>query len=230
VIILYGAAQVPFTEKVRRALLYKKLEFQLREPRSEADYKRWSPNGQLPALEIDGERTADSTAILMHLDALHPEPPLLSRDVKVAEQQRQLEDWTDASFIYYYTRWFGMQEVPLPLKVEDDASRVRPTSPVPERGLGPSSRRLLAWLKAGGTWERPETALVRGLGDRLGDLVNFLGGRQYFYADQLSIADLGVYSMLRFMTADVIPGSARLLTSRSTLLDFMRRVEAETGG
>ena len=36
-------------------------------------------------------------------------------------------------------------------------------------------RRLGAWLRAGGTWERPETALLRQVADRMDDLVNFLG-------------------------------------------------------
>jgi glutathione S-transferase len=89
---------------------------------------------------------------------------------------------------------------------------------------------MVAWLRAGGTWERPETALVRGLSDRLGDLVNLLGTRPFFYASQVSMADLAVYGMLFVMRLDTIPGAARLLLERPTLLDFMRRVEDATGG
>ena len=53
-------------------------------------------------LEIDGERNADSTDILCRLDQLYPNPPLLSSDPKVAEAQRQLEDWADESFLWYF--------------------------------------------------------------------------------------------------------------------------------
>ena len=62
---LYGPAQAPFTEKVRRALIY--------------------------------EGVLDSTDILLRPDELPPEPPLLCVDPKVAQRQRELEDWTDAS-------------------------------------------------------------------------------------------------------------------------------------
>ena len=69
-ITLYGPAQAPFTEKVRRALIYKGIEFELREPRTLEDYKRWSPKtGMLPVLDIHGERIPDSTDILLRLEA-----------------------------------------------------------------------------------------------------------------------------------------------------------------
>ena len=61
---------------MRRALLLKGIDFQLREPNGPEDYRRWSPDtGLLPVLEIDGQRTADSTDILFRLDALCPNPP-----------------------------------------------------------------------------------------------------------------------------------------------------------
>ena len=60
--------------------------------------------------------------------------------------------------------------------------------------------------------------------------VNFLGARPFFYANQLSMADLAVYSMLNTMRGDVMPGSAVALAQRPTLVAFMARVEAVTGG
>jgi glutathione S-transferase len=167
-------------------------------------------------LEIDGARTPDSTDILFRLDALYPEPPLLADDPKIAGLQRQLEEWADESFLWYFLAFS---------RLRPDATASRPRSRLPR-----SLRRLLAWLRSGGTWERPNTALVRGLGDRLDDLVNFLGGRTFFYADRPSIADLGVYGMLYTMRLDTIPGSARMLEQRPALLEFMRRLERKTGG
>ena len=104
-ITLYGPAHTPFTEKVRRALLYKGLEFELVEPTRGEDYKRWSPKtGQLPVLDLHGEHVPDSTDILVRLDQAYPEPPLLSPDPTVAAQQRQLEEWADESFLYYFMK------------------------------------------------------------------------------------------------------------------------------
>ncbi len=220
-IILYGPTFAPYTEKVRRALMLKKLEYQLREPESAEDYKRWSPvTGLLPVLEIDGERTYDSTAILLELDRRHPEPPLLSSDPTVAGQQRQLEDWADESLAWYFGRWLAMRppEGAPPEKPHRGIARIAPL------------RRAAAFLRAGGTWERPEADLLRGIGRRLDDLVNFLGGRPFFYADQISMADLGVYGMLHTLMRDAIPASSKIVMDRPVLLEFMHRVENATGG
>jgi glutathione S-transferase len=226
-IVLYGPSQAPYTEKVRRALVYKGLDFELREPQSAEDYKRWSPKtGQLPVLDLHGEHVPDSTDILVRLDALYPEPPLLSTDPKVAGQQRQLEDWADESFSWHYMRYRHMVE-----------HRGVPTAREPQLAVGMSAvrsgrslRRLLAWLRSGGTWERPLTGLLRQLGQRLDDLVNFLGTRPFFYSDRLGMADLAVYGMLFTMRRDAIPGSAIELSRRPTLVEFMARVERATGG
>ncbi len=228
-VTLYGPTQAPFTEKVRRALIFKGVPFELREPQSPEDYKRWSPKtGMLPVLDVDGEHIPDSTVILYRLDQLYPDPPLLSGDPKVSQQQRQLEDWADESFLWYFMKYRRMVARNTPPLVGNDREEPGAAEPRPVRsGL---ARRLLAWIRAAGTWERPLTGLHRELGDRLDDLVNFLGARPFFYADQLSMADLAVYSMLFVMRNDAIPGGSVVLSRRPTLVEFMLRVEAATGG
>ena len=222
-IVLYGPRQTPFTEKVRRALEMKQLAYEHREPSGPEDYRRWSPEtGLLPVLTIDGDRIADSTAILLRLDEQFPRPPLLAAEPKIATQQRQLEDWADESFLFYFLKW----------------QRIRQERERAEAAAGPPKgfariamlRRLVAWLRAGGTWERPETAISRGIGDRLDDLVNLLGTRPFFYADRPSMADLAVYGMLHSVEHGSIPGASQSLLSRPGLVAYMRRVEAETGG
>ncbi|HKJ25955.1 MAG TPA: glutathione S-transferase family protein [Myxococcota bacterium] len=86
---LYGSVGTPYTEKVVAALRLKGLDFTLVEPQRPEDLRRWSPEtGLLPAIEFDGERTHDSSAILDRLEARFPEPALLSRDPKMAREQR----------------------------------------------------------------------------------------------------------------------------------------------
>jgi glutathione S-transferase len=213
---LYGAANVPYTEKCRRGLQFKGLTFTLHEPAGPEDYKRWNPKtGLLPAMRVDGELVIDSTDILLRIDEIQPDPPLLSPDPQVAEQQRSLEDWADESFLYYFRRW-------VQLTAEQQQ---------PEKRRGPPAlRALAAWLAAGGTWERPHTAILRGIDDRLSDLVNFLGSRNFFYADQLSMADLSVHAMLLTCRNQFMDGTGPLLARQPTLLAFMERVEGVTGG
>jgi len=219
-ITLYGPTRIPFTEKVRLALLYKGLPFELVEPASREDYWRWNPqSGLLPVLEIAGERIPDSTAILRRLDELYPEPPLLSSDLRIRSQQQQLEDWADENLLWYFNKW---------IRIRDAAA---------ENGAEPRGwlasvrwlRRAGAWLRAGGTWERPETGVIRGIADRLDDLLGFLGTRPFFYSDRVSMADLGVYAMLYSLSLGSIPGSQKIVLNRPPLVDFMRRVETATG-
>ena len=127
----------------------------------------------------------------------------------------------DAALRFYVTE-LGLREV----------RRRESESPQEARGWRriPGVRQVLAWLRAGGSWERPETALLRGVDDRLADLVNLLGTRRFFYADQPSIADLGVYGMLFVLRMDAMLGSARMIASRPSLIEFMRRLEEATGG
>lgn len=225
-ITLYGPSLAPYTEKVRRALLYKGLDFDFQEPTSPEDYQRWNPkSGMLPALTIDDELVEDSTQILYALDERFPDPPLLAADPTVAAQQRQLEDWADESFLWYFTKHLRMLDQEMSLPLAGGAQR----SPVESESSG-TLRRFAAWLRAGGTWERPLTGLLRELGLRLDDLVNFLGARPFFYAERLSMADLGVYAMLFTMRNDSIPGASQLLALRPSLIAFMARVEEATPG
>ncbi len=212
VIKLYGPSNTPFTEKVRRALILKGLDFEHFEPEGPDDFKRWSPKtGLLPVLEIDDEHIPDSTEILNRLEELYPEPSLLSTDPRIAGQQRQLEDWADSNLSWSFNKWRA----------------TRDTVPSEERS---GFRLLLGLLKTGGTWERPEISIVRSLGDRMDDLIGFLGSRPFFYSDTVSMADLSVYSMLITMRRDFIPGSVKLLEARPALVDLMTRIESVTGG
>jgi glutathione S-transferase len=220
-VTLYGPRKIPFTEKVRRALLYKGIEFEVVEPTSPDDYRRWNPEtGLLPVLAVGSDIYPDSTFILFKLDEIYPDPPLLAPDPRVSGQQKQLEEWADENLLWYFNKWLRSQEAEAGAEAERSRTLLQKI---------PGIRTFLAWLRAGGTWERPETAILRGVGDRLDDLLGFLGARPFFYSNTVSMADLGVYSMLYSLGLGVIPRSQRLITERAALVDFMRRVEAETG-
>jgi glutathione S-transferase len=211
---LYGQSSTPFTEKCRRALVFKGLDFELHLSSGPEDVRRWSPvTGLLPVMTVDGELVSDSTNILLRLEQIRAEPPLLSPDPSVAAQQRNLEDWADESFLWYWMEWF----------------RLAAEAPGPPPSAWSRLRRRLG-ARPDEARRRAQAELVRGLEDRLSDLVNFLGARPFFHADRVSLADLTVHAMLLTLRGDAITGSARLLAEQPTLVDFMRRVEEVTGG
>ena len=233
---LYGLSAAPFTEKVVRGLRLKRLAFELYEPQTPEDYRRWNPEtGLLPLLDLDGERVHDSTAILLRLDERFPDPPLLASDPRTAAAQRRLEEWADESFFWYWLRWQGTQPQASAIPVQRALADARPGVDPPAAGVGRAVRALGARLlrrSPGRSAGRPADAvrLLDELDQRLRDLVRLLAGRPFFYSERVSMADLAVFAMLRSLAADSIPGGAQLLGRHAGLGAFMRRVEQATGG
>jgi glutathione S-transferase len=213
-ITLYGPREVPFVLKVELALVLKKLDFTLEEPQGPEDFKRWSPEtGLLPVIDVDGTRVHDSSAILDFLDERFPEPPLLSSDPKLASSQRTLESWAEQSFRFY---WMNYLRALVRADEETDGDSSSPRAGVRSR----LSRRKKA------PTPNFQEGLGKEFGQRLDDLVNFLGRRPFFYSDRVSRADLAVYSFLHYIPGAAGPLVAAAVESRQPLVDLMGRVEA----
>jgi glutathione S-transferase len=239
VITLYGPRASPFTEKVARGLALKKLEFVVVEPECAEDYRRWNPvTGTLPVADLGGERVHDSTAILLRVNELLPEPPLLSPDPRIAENQLRLARWVEETFFWYWNRWMrrpGDSPLVGPFRafagesLAEAERRVR--QPEPPRPTGVSLRSWVASRMRAHAESEPcseEERVLRESGHRVDDLARLLVPRPFFFADRLSIADLAAYAMLRSLSLDSIPGSRRHLERHPELLEFMARVEQET--
>ena len=213
---LYTQGQNPFTEKVAAALGLKKLAFERVVSEDPEDVKRWSPIARtLPVLEIDGRRKADSAAIIEWIDTLFPVPPLVARDVKTAEAQRNLAEWSDTSFAWYWNQWRAAR-FPQP---GDE-------TPVDVSVLG----KLIAKVgrsfghKSLSRADVRELEIAEKLEDRFDDLVGFLRDRPFFYANEPSIADVSVYSMLNILEEGPIPHCQEAIAERSTLVGFIARM------
>lgn len=214
----------PFSEKVARALALKKLPFERVLVSEPEEIRQFSPDThQLPVLEIDGERRAESGAILYWLDEIYPHPPLLSSDSKAAEAQRSLAAWSDSSFAFYWNRWLASQEggadADGPAEPDGFLDRMR-GSLGRSLGLGARPSRSVAL----------EMQVIAGIERRLDDLVGLLGDRDYFHASQPSMADLAVLGMLLLIRYGPIPGSPEMLAARPILVAYVQRLEAATGG
>ena len=223
-IVLYGILETPYTQKVIRALRFKGLDFELHEPHSPEDIRHWSPEtGLLPVAEIDGKRVADSEAILDEIDLRVPEPRLISRDPKVAREQRRLASWIGETVRFYMVRWIAAKLGRQPGAAHDEEGHA----------LGPMARMGLIGADGKLVPEAYDTSQV-GFGPeferRLDDLVGMLGEREWFFGGSLSRADLAVASSLSGMYTDRYPGSRALLERYPTLVRHYERVSAATGG
>lgn len=228
--IVYGSRLSPFVEKVVRGLQRKRLSYEIVEPKSPTDLRKWNPQTRkMPVVEIRGEKLFDSTFILRRLDVLVPEPPLLAADPNAAAAQRQLEDWADEA-LYWYTmglRWS-------PAHADATADQILRNAPAPGF-LRPLLRAVVkrqfgGLAKAQGLGRLPNAVLLEEYGARLDDLLRMLGDRPFFYAEEPSVADLAVYGQLAMATSEVTPELGDLVRRRPKLVDYLKRVEQATGG
>jgi glutathione S-transferase len=237
VITLFGPRAAPIVIKVAKGLGLKCLKFELREPQSTEDYWRWSPEtGRLPVIDIDGERIHDSTAILLRIEELHPNPPFFSSDPRTRTNQQRMVTWADESYVWYWMRWQqvrpeGPPEGP-PVSgavFGGSPGAIRPADP--QRPAGTSLRNWVSTrLQKRTTAEESEQArLVYEIGHRVDDMARLLADRPYFYSERISMADLSVYAMLQSLVKDSIPGGRHHVERHPQLLEHAKRVEQETG-
>ncbi|MYF51535.1 MAG: glutathione S-transferase, partial [Gammaproteobacteria bacterium] len=104
-ITLYQFATSPFTEKVRRALNFKGIAFDVHEVArakvGEGAYKDVSPTGKFPVIVDDGQAVWDSTDIIFHLERKHLGPNLVPSDPREAAIAHTIEEWADESLYFY---------------------------------------------------------------------------------------------------------------------------------
>jgi maleylacetoacetate isomerase len=84
--VLYEAPRSSAAYRARIALNLKGIDYESRPvnllegEQESADYRELNPQGLVPMLEIDGHRLTQSLAIVVYLDQVFPDPPLVPRD------------------------------------------------------------------------------------------------------------------------------------------------------
>jgi glutathione S-transferase len=225
---LFGSRLSPFVEKVVRALVLKRIAFTLVDVKSPSDFKRWNPlTGKMPVLDVDGERTVDSTFILRKLDVLVSEPPLFAADPDVAARQRFLEDWSDESLY-----WYGMGLRWSAANADATIAQVIGSAPIPSL-LRPLvgmifRRRVIAQARAQGLARLPLDVLVTELAARFDEVLVWLGARPFLFADQPSAADLAIFGQLWMLRSGPTPQAAELIDARRALCAYYDRLDAAT--
>ena len=224
--MVFGVRISPFVEKVVRGLQLKRLPFTLVPPASPFDFKRWSPQtGKMPVLEVDGERTFDSTMILRRLDVLVPERPFFADDPKIAARQRFLEDWSDESLY-----WYGMALRWNDANYAATAAQILGTLPALIRPIAglilPRSIRASAWGQ--GMVRLPLEHVTSELGKRWDEILEFLGDGPFLFADRPSAADLAIFGQAAMQRSGPTPQAEELIAERPALVDYLARVDSAT--
>jgi len=223
---MFGSRLSPYVEKVARAMNLKGVAFELIEPKTPGDFKKWNPQTQkMPVLELDGQHYHDSTFILRKLDEIVPAPALFSDDPKLAAQQRFIEDWSDESLYFYMMgmRWAPENEKDTVAQVAAALSPfIRPIAPfLLPRLIGGQAR-------AQGLARLPLSTLTEELARRFDELLVLLGDSPFFYGDRVSGADMAVFGQMNTMRSGPTPQAEDLIAERPRLVELFKRVDAAT--
>lgn len=185
-----------FCEKVRLILAVKGLAYSTVEVTpglGQIALFRLSGQRQVPVLEDDATVISDSTAIALHLEERHPQPPLLPSDPQQRARVLLLEDWADTTLAA------GVRLALLQAAVADPVLR---TALLPEELPSPL-RGLVAALP---------TAPLVGVGEALGQgaredlqaalahLAVLVEAGPHLVGDSLSLADLAVAAQLSLLS------------------------------
>ena len=99
---LYHQWLSPFSRKVRLVLGEKDLVADFEAEKTwerREEFLALNPAGTVPVLiDEDGTVVSDSLVICEYLDELHPDPPLVGKDVKIRAETRRLVAWFDQKF------------------------------------------------------------------------------------------------------------------------------------
>lgn len=188
--------QIPFSHnclKVRRAIELKGLGHEIENvpPMDRSAVRRASGQSLVPVL-LDGDRAlADSTEILLYLEASYPQRPLLPAEPELRAECLLLEDWADAAFMALTRRLAYWQTLAAPDALETlffpDARGVR------RRVQGHVARRVVR--RRFGLWQdrnRKDEVEARRLAGLAADR---LAERDYLVGGRLTLADLTLAAM-----------------------------------
>lgn len=195
---LYQFSTSPFTEKVRRALNYKQIEFAIEEVARASvpsgEYAHISPTGKFPAIEDDGKAVWDSSDIIHHLEKVYADKPLIPTDPRDAATAHVIEDWADESLYFYeMTMRLAWEH-----NLEDAMDEFAATMPgVPKEQLKPMILQGVQQLtQAQGLGRKPKDQVVADVERHFTALDAMLEGRNWLVGEAISYADLAVISQV----------------------------------
>ncbi len=222
---LYQFSTSPFAEKVRRALNYKGIPFDIHEVArarvAEGDYEHVSPTGKFPSIR-DGDAVVwDSTDILYHLERSYGGPVLVPPGSRDAALAHAIEEWADESLYFYEMTMRLTWEHNLDTAL-DEFARTLPGVPKPQLKslIVEASTRL---TQAQGVGRKPRDQVVRDVKRHFEALDGLLDGRAWLVGDALSIADLAVIAQVNALRC-AEEAEAALQTTRH-VLDWIGRVD-----
>jgi glutathione S-transferase len=225
-ILLHQFEVSPYAAKVRRALRYKGIPFEVKNY-GVADAgkirKTISPSGKTPVLDHEGQRIVDSTTILRYLERVFPTPPLLPLEPALRAQAHIIEDWADESLFFYDLNMRGWSNNIDWLK-RDVLSHDSGFS-------GWIMNRLISKFvrKTGevqGIGRKDKAVVCAEVEAHFDAVVDLLAVGQWLVGSHLTVADIAVASMCTVI--ERAEEADAMMRQRPTLMAWRERIDAAT--
>lgn len=218
----------PYCDKVRRILAYKGLAYKVQEV-TIADaiggkYKKVSPTGKLPVLNIDGRVVIDSTDIAYVLEKLYPAPALIPADPKLRALMHVIEDWADESLYFY--------EIAIRCGFPENAAQRGRDLTAHDTGImkailaSQAPKAVMKIAQTQGIGRKDKSTILRETARHLDALAGLLGDGEWLVGDHMSLADLAVFVQVNCFRPDA--SCAVLIAERPSVDAWLKRVDAAT--
>jgi glutathione S-transferase len=228
-IILYEFSGCPFCRKVRAALRYKNIPFTRKIVKTTAEYAelgRLHPGRQAPVMVQGSNTICDSTDILRYLETHWPKPTLFPGGATNAALAHFMEDWADEALSWYGStfRWID----PRNTKVANQQLKISDTNRGPFAVLFPKLGQFVGRIRAlsQGIGRRSLEKLEADLVRHIDELSKTLQGKSYFFGEEISAADIAIWSQLRSLRYCV---QEKLAVEHSVLGPYLTRMDTAVG-
>lgn len=216
----------PFAAKVRRAMHYKKIPFQVHNyaiTDAGKIRKTVSESGKTPVLAHAGELIIDSTTILRYLEQVCPEPALLPDDPALIAQIHFMEDWADESLFFYDLVMRGW-----PNNIDWLANDVTSHDSAMLRGL--MKKLVPSFVRKTGTAQgigrKDKDTICSEVDAHFAALEALLQQSDFLVGNALSLADISVAAMCTVI--ERAEEAKALMSQREQLMSWRERVDALT--
>lgn len=186
----------------------------------------WAKKGTLPVAVIKNQYVEDSSSILTKLDELYPDlPSLYPSDENLKLETKFLEDWADEYFVGFGVVYRWKPEENFNKFVKDAFGRM---PWILKKLVLPKIRKETLGAFCGRTVGEATDSERLELYKNAIKMVNYrLGKKPFLIYDQITAADLAVFSPLEQMYwISEIPDLVKVINQYPTILDWMNRMKA----
>ena len=216
---IYGNELSPYSVKVRSYFRYKQLphEWIVRTPDVEEEFKRYAKLPLIPLVVTpDGRGLQDSTPIIEHFEAQHPDPSIHPPEPAAAFLSALIQEYGDewGNNPMFHYRWFYEPD-------QESAGERLARSMMPglgdaelPNGIAMIKSRMIPRLSFVGSSPQTKDQIEGSFKNQLAILDRHLARRPYLFGGRPAFADFGLFAQLYQCSTDPTPAALMRSSAR----------------